>query len=53
MNVGDKKIIWVTGLQVEGTVIERGNYFTTFQHQPVKWGEDIYTKTSIENNRLK
>lgn len=52
MQIGDKKSIWVTGLKVIGEVIKIDKYFTTFKHQPVKWGKDVYTVSHVSNTRL-
>lgn len=50
LKIGDIVDTWCTGMQVRGRVIEvRVNHFIV-EHNPVRWGNDTYTKTTVSKS---
>lgn len=47
LKIGDKITHYCSGKLVEGTVVIKGKKMVTTEHEPVNWGRDTYTNTSI------
>jgi hypothetical protein len=47
INIGDTIETYCTGAKVTGEVIEVNENHFTVEHEPVKWGNDTHTKTTV------
>lgn len=47
LKTGDKITHYQCGQLIEGTVIETNGKVVTTEHDPVRWGRDIFTKNFI------
>ena len=50
LKIGDKITHYCSGNLVKGIVKKVGFNFVETEHEPICWGENIYTKTTIQKS---